>query len=163
MWPGGYYYQQREFYCSRWSKEMERTFVHSLVDLHKARIFRRGYLNVDAICFALQDVNIKHDSKNKNLRFVIAENRIWKTTCKEKKMSKCHINAYDDMWEELCVVFSGGGEGANDGVNVAGIDLNALPVKEDSSSSLWGYTEELLGSGNDADSILPMPGVLAYV
>ncbi|KAK4412536.1 hypothetical protein Salat_2900700 [Sesamum alatum] len=158
MWPDGFYYQQHDFYCSRWSKDMERTFVHSLIDLCKAGIFRRGEENLDAICSALEA---------------------------EKKKTKWYINAY----EELCMLFGDRDDEANTDAVPQPIDLNAPPPADfighvsppknvdksghsdivfisdssDSSSSLWGYIDELLGSGSDADSVLPPPGVPASI
>ncbi|KAK4430782.1 hypothetical protein Salat_0839900 [Sesamum alatum] len=87
------------------------------------------------------------------------------------------------MYEELCEIFGDNAYEPIEAVQPAAIDLNVLPPEEavvegstenrtdnasvneivfisdssDSSSSLWGYIEELLGSGSDADSVLP-PG-----
>ncbi|KAK4415200.1 hypothetical protein Salat_2627200 [Sesamum alatum] len=196
MWPDGFYYKQCDFYSSRWSKDMERTFVYSLIDLRKGRIFHRGEENVDAICAAVQDVNRKHNTKvvytwakscvdtlqvcydifrwvvahpavvwNQNFRFLVAEDPIWKALCQpdnfcctqiysrsatllmqhisnmstscweyvymvcrviqERKKEKWYINAYEEMYEELCVIFGDNAVEPIEAVHPDAIDLNA--------------------------------------
>ncbi|KAK4412710.1 hypothetical protein Salat_2918200 [Sesamum alatum] len=183
MWLDGFYYQQRDFYSSRWSKDMERSFVHFLVDLRKGGIFHRGEENVDAICAALQDVNRKHSSKvvyswamscedtlqelhevfrwvaaypgivwNKNLKFLVAEDRIWKALL---LVSPAAIDLNAPPPEEAV----GDGSPKNPKKKADMNDVVFISDSSDSSSSFWGYIEELLGSDSNADSVLPPPGV----
>ncbi|KAK4441732.1 hypothetical protein Salat_0508100 [Sesamum alatum] len=124
---------------------------------------------------------------NRNLRFLVAEDRIWKLMCQERKKAKWYINTYEDLYEELCMLFGDRDDKANNDAVTQPIDLNVpqadvvvgdvsppknvdkashnnvvlISDSSDSSSSLWGYIEELLGSGSDADSVLPLSGVPA--
>ncbi|KAK4438174.1 hypothetical protein Salat_0151600 [Sesamum alatum] len=187
---------------------MERTFILALVQQARAGHFRSGRRNRDALDFAISEVNRVHGSRvaeswgeirivslrdryivftwlinldkvicNRNLRYVIAPDHVWK---REKKLAKCYINAFEDLYNELCMLF--GPENALE--NEGPIDLNAPPPEpvdgdaspiipqlsstvraivhisdsSGSSSSLWKGID-LQSSDGDADSVLPPPGV----
>ncbi|KAK4438395.1 hypothetical protein Salat_0173800 [Sesamum alatum] len=63
MWPDGYYYQEQMYYCSRWTKDMEKSFVESLVIHARTGFFRPERPNIHAVMSALYDVNKKHKTK----------------------------------------------------------------------------------------------------
>ncbi|KAK4438910.1 hypothetical protein Salat_0225600 [Sesamum alatum] len=63
MWPDGYDFQQQMFYCSRWTKSMEKTFVDALLEQARRGNFRVGLENRNAVQHALYEVNKKHDTK----------------------------------------------------------------------------------------------------
>ncbi|KAK4428808.1 hypothetical protein Salat_1180700 [Sesamum alatum] len=130
---------------------------------------------------------------NRNLRFVTAVDSVWRKICRENKLARCYVNAYEDLLEELCMLFGVPVENeeappvdppAEDAPLVAfGADAQPLegwvdpapvaiegapaiqPVvhvisdSSDSSSSLWRFIDDYYGSDDDADSILPPPGV----
>ncbi|KAK4415945.1 hypothetical protein Salat_2701900 [Sesamum alatum] len=190
MWPNGYYYQWSQLYTTRWTKEMERTFVLALVEQARAGRFRSGRRNRDALDFAIGEVNRVHGSRvaeswgeirivslrdryivstwlinldevicNRNLRYVIAPDHVWKRVCKEKKLAKCYINAFEDLYNALCVLF--GPENALE--NEGPIDLNAPPPEPvDGDASQSYHTSlgiDLYSSDSDANFVLPPPGV----
>ncbi|KAK4428757.1 hypothetical protein Salat_1175600 [Sesamum alatum] len=136
MWPDGYWYQCQFFYNSRWTREMEKTFVDALIEHARMGQFRVGCENRHAINCALRDVNKTHDTKvtyplacsrvtklherltvfmwvinrpnvvwNQNLRFVTAVDSVWREICREKKLARYYVNAYEDLLEELCMLF----------------------------------------------------------
>ncbi|KAK4431051.1 hypothetical protein Salat_0867100 [Sesamum alatum] len=216
MWPDGYYFQRTTFYFSKWSKEMEKTFVNSLVEQAKAGRFKAGSENKDALMKAMEDVNKKHDTKvcydwvkdrvkslreryevfswvinhpgvvwNQRFRFVTAADDVWKAMRKEKKLSRCYINAYEDLWDELYFLFAPPPEDDPPAAAEQEIDLNVpkieeepvvpegtivvnpinlplvvhIPDSSDSSSSILGFIRDYYGTDSDDDSVLPPPGV----
>ncbi|KAK4427125.1 hypothetical protein Salat_1481400 [Sesamum alatum] len=136
MWPDGYYFQ-RQFFCNtRWTKQMEKTFIDSLLEHARTGQFRVGRENHQAIQSALRDVNKAHDANvtypwavtrvqklhqrlqcflwvvnmadvvwNRNLRFVTAVDSVWREICRENKLTRCYVNAYEELLEELCMLF----------------------------------------------------------
>ncbi|KAK4419514.1 hypothetical protein Salat_2364300 [Sesamum alatum] len=68
-------------------------------------------------------INLDEVICNRNLRYVIAPDHVWKRVCKEKKLAKCYINAFEDLYNELCLVFGPENAMGNEGP----IDLNAPP------------------------------------
>ncbi|KAK4438030.1 hypothetical protein Salat_0137100 [Sesamum alatum] len=63
MWPDGFYYQEQMFYNSRWTKEVEKTFVDSLVTHVQTGFFRPGCPNIHAVMCVLYDVNKKYKTR----------------------------------------------------------------------------------------------------
>ncbi|KAL2243394.1 UNVERIFIED_CONTAM: hypothetical protein Sindi_0457400 [Sesamum indicum] len=43
---------------------------------------------------------------NTTLRFITAHDLTWKEFCKESRIGKCYVIAYEDMWDDLCKLFS---------------------------------------------------------
>ncbi|KAL2246107.1 UNVERIFIED_CONTAM: hypothetical protein Sindi_2878900 [Sesamum indicum] len=43
---------------------------------------------------------------NTRLLFVTALDSTWKEFCKESYIDKCYVNAYEDMWDDLCNMFA---------------------------------------------------------
>ncbi|KAK4413721.1 hypothetical protein Salat_2784900 [Sesamum alatum] len=112
MWPDGYWYQRQFFHNSRWTREMEKTFFDALLEHARMGQFRVGRENRHAINCALRDVNTKHTKLrpdvvwNRNLHFLTAVDSVWREICREKKLARCYVNAYEDLLEELCMLFS---------------------------------------------------------
>ncbi|KAK4434480.1 hypothetical protein Salat_0610800 [Sesamum alatum] len=158
MWPNGYYYQQQFFYFNRWTKDMEKTFVDSLVEHARSGLFRPGRSNVHAVMCSLYDVNKRYGTKityewaqsrvqrlqeryhlfrwvvntegviwNQRLGFLTAPDHVWRSLCRQNKRAKCYCNAYEDFWEELCILFDRPNNGGDEDPDVLRVDLN-LPA-----------------------------------
>ncbi|KAK4438812.1 hypothetical protein Salat_0215800 [Sesamum alatum] len=148
--------------------------------------FRVRRENHHAINCALRDVNKTHDTKNQNLGFVTAVDSVWREFCREKKLARCYVNAYEDLLEELCmlfeappadppaedaplVAFGADAQPIEGWVDPAPVAIEGAPTiqlvvhvifdRSDSSSSLWRFIDDYYGSDGDADSVLPPPGV----
>ncbi|KAK4413494.1 hypothetical protein Salat_2762000 [Sesamum alatum] len=67
---------------------------------------------------------------NQNLRFLVAKDRTWKALCQERKKAKWYINAYEDMYEELCEIFENNAHAPIEAVQPAAIDLNVPPPED---------------------------------
>ncbi|KAK4434947.1 hypothetical protein Salat_0657700 [Sesamum alatum] len=80
--------------------------------------------------------------------FVTASDQVWRTLCRENKPVKCYINAYENLWEALCILFDRDNQERNDVIDAERFDLN-VPVQLDAYYS----------TDSDADSVLPIPGV----
>ncbi|KAK4438874.1 hypothetical protein Salat_0222000 [Sesamum alatum] len=51
-------------------------------------------------------VNLDDVIWNKNERFVTATNNVWEMICQvEMIIRKCYVNASEDQWEKLCILF----------------------------------------------------------
>ncbi|KAL2230666.1 UNVERIFIED_CONTAM: hypothetical protein Sindi_1661000 [Sesamum indicum] len=71
----------------RWGKYVVK-FLRERHDVFGRLIARR-----DVVC-------------NTMLRFVTAHDSTWKEFCKESRIGKCYVNAYEDMWDDLCMLFA---------------------------------------------------------
>ncbi|KAK4415431.1 hypothetical protein Salat_2650500 [Sesamum alatum] len=59
-----YFHQRRLFYSTKWSKDMEATFVDSLVQHKKHGNFNRNGINFHAVICPIYDVNQEHSTKH---------------------------------------------------------------------------------------------------
>ncbi|KAK4419853.1 hypothetical protein Salat_2398200 [Sesamum alatum] len=139
---------------------MERTFVDSLVEQNAEGNFHKFGTNCHAIMCALYDVN------------------------KEKVIAKCYVNAYEDQYANLCVLFGPDhldtelGEVDNDVESFVVVPRYLAELTQDGittrvqhtvnvpadgsvdSTSLWRFMERYYPSDEDeVDSILSLSGV----
>ncbi|KAK4424953.1 hypothetical protein Salat_1688900 [Sesamum alatum] len=136
IFQDGYFYQRRLFYSTKWTHEMEATFVGALVEHKKHGNFKRNCITFHAVMSAIYDVNKEHSSRhsyttgenklqklkerylvfssiitvpgvvvNKVGRYVIAGDAIWEKLTQERVLAKCYVNAYDDFYEGLCMLY----------------------------------------------------------
>ncbi|KAK4435763.1 hypothetical protein Salat_0739800 [Sesamum alatum] len=160
MWPDSYYYQELMFYNSRWTKEVEKTFVDSLVTHAQTGFFRPERLNIHATMCALYDVNKKYKTKityewaqtrvaslreryqlfrwvvnsegvtwNNRLGFVTAPDHVWRRLRRQNRKARCYVNAYEDLWPQLCVLFERPNNPADDVIQADHFDLN-VPARD---------------------------------
>ncbi|KAK4430738.1 hypothetical protein Salat_0835500 [Sesamum alatum] len=132
----GYYFQEKLFYSTKWSKAMEVTFVDSLVQHQQNGSFHRDRVNYHAVLCSIFDVNKEHVARhsyatgqnklkklkerhalfswlltvsgvfcNKVHQYVIADDVTWELIIKEHVLAKCYVNAYEDLYEKLCLLF----------------------------------------------------------
>ncbi|KAK4438007.1 hypothetical protein Salat_0134800 [Sesamum alatum] len=125
MWPDGYYYQQQLFYFNRWTKDREKTFVHSLVEHGRSGLFRPGRPNVHVVMCSLYDVNKRYGTK---ITYEWAQSRV------ERLQERYHlfrwvvntegviwnqrlgfVTAPDQVWRSLCRVPPEGWVAVGDG------------------------------------------------
>ncbi|KAK4415776.1 hypothetical protein Salat_2685000 [Sesamum alatum] len=63
MWPDGFYFQSQIFNTSRWTREMEHTFVDNLVEHNRSGLFHPDRPSIHAVMCSLYDVNKKYGMK----------------------------------------------------------------------------------------------------
>ncbi|KAK4417479.1 hypothetical protein Salat_2573600 [Sesamum alatum] len=218
VYPDGYYFQERLFYSSQWSKAMEWTLVDALVDHKNNGHFLRDGVNSHAVLCSICDVNKQHGTQhtydfaqnkvkklkkrhalfswlidlsavtcNKVDRYVVATDAIWERIIKERVLAKCYVNAYEDFFDHLCMLFDGRtaeeahvySEGEVDSIasfslwsgwvddvpplpmeNLVEANVNELEDGPADSTSLWRFLEEYYASDDDeVESILALPGI----
>ncbi|KAK4414672.1 hypothetical protein Salat_2880200 [Sesamum alatum] len=126
---------------------------------------------------------------NPRLGFVTAPDQLWRTLVRQNKRARCYVNAAEELWEELCILFDRDNEERNDVIDADRFDLNVPAPAEgwvdppppranenapvaaptilnnvdssgsSSSSDFWAALDAYYGSDSDADSVLPVPGV----
>ncbi|KAK4419795.1 hypothetical protein Salat_2392400 [Sesamum alatum] len=105
VFQDGYFYQARLFYSTKWTRPMEATFVDALVEHKKQDHFKPNGINFHAVMCAIYDVNRDHATKHSVGRYVLADDATWEKMIKERVLCKCYVNAYEDFYESLCILF----------------------------------------------------------
>ncbi|KAL2232402.1 UNVERIFIED_CONTAM: hypothetical protein Sindi_1420200, partial [Sesamum indicum] len=77
---------------------------------------------------------------NSRLRFVTAVDSTWKEFCKESRIGKCHVNAYEDMWAELCKLFA------------QPVDSNTVSVDNEDAQDTEGESKEQPAHDGDVEA-----------
>ncbi|KAK4413756.1 hypothetical protein Salat_2788400 [Sesamum alatum] len=123
IWPDGFYYQRQMFYNSRWTREMEQTFVESLVEhvLYEWAQTRVERLRERYHLFRWV-VNTEGVIWNTRLGFVTAPDHVWQSLCRQNKRAKWYCNAYEDLWGQLCILFDPRPNGQNDVIDADRFD-----------------------------------------
>ncbi|KAK4423653.1 hypothetical protein Salat_1948200 [Sesamum alatum] len=122
MWPNGYYHQENMFYFRNWTREMEKTFVDSLVEHARSGLFRPESPNIHAVMSALYDVNKKYGTK---ITYEWAQSRV------ERLRERYHlfrwvINTEGVLWNQRL----GPNNARNEVFDAGRFDLNA-PARAD--------------------------------
>ncbi|KAK4423094.1 hypothetical protein Salat_1892000 [Sesamum alatum] len=131
MWPNGVYFQSQIFYCSRWTREMEQTFIDSLVEHSRSGLFHPDRLSIHAVMCSLYDVNKTYGTK------VVYE---WAQTRAERLRERYHlfhwvvntegiiwnarlglVTGPDPVWQSLC---------QNEVIDANRFDLNVAAPQE---------------------------------
>ncbi|KAK4438485.1 hypothetical protein Salat_0182800 [Sesamum alatum] len=98
---------------------MEATFVGALVEHKKHGNFKRKGINFHVVISAIYDVNKEHSSRH---LYTTGENKLRKLkerylvfssiitvlgviVNKERVLAKCYVNAYEDFYEGLCMLY----------------------------------------------------------
>ncbi|KAK4419418.1 hypothetical protein Salat_2354700 [Sesamum alatum] len=128
---------------------MEATFVGALVEHKKHGNFKRNGINFHAVMSAIYDVG----------RYVIADDAIWKKFTKKRVLAKCYVNAYEDFYEGLCMLY--GPNSANDEPTVfhEEEEVDSLDTTYVDSTSLLRFLDEYYASDDEdkVNSILALP------
>ncbi|KAK4430791.1 hypothetical protein Salat_0840800 [Sesamum alatum] len=124
-------------------------------------------------------VNCNHER-----RYVIAADEVWEMIIQERVIAKCYVNAYEDQYANLCILFGPDhldtelgkvdndvelfavvprylAELPQDGITTrVQHTVNVLADGSVDSTSLWRFMERYYPSDEDeVDSILSLPGV----
>ncbi|KAK4428640.1 hypothetical protein Salat_1163800 [Sesamum alatum] len=170
MWPDGFYYQRQMFYNTKWTREMEKTFVDALIGHAKAGFFRPRRKNIHEVMCALYDVNKKHGSK---VTFEWAQTRVarlrerydifrWVVNSEGVVFNQRlgFVAANDQVWkricrEELSQLFDPANYADNDVIDADKFDLNVPPPEEGWVDALPCQVKQSVGDstpGNLSDS-----------
>ncbi|KAK4438915.1 hypothetical protein Salat_0226100 [Sesamum alatum] len=75
-------------------------------------------------------VNMEGVIWNARLGFVTAPDHVWQSLCRQNKRAKCYYNAYEDLWEQLCIIFDPRPNNQNDVIDVDRFDLHVVAPQE---------------------------------
>ncbi|KAK4433246.1 hypothetical protein Salat_1086900 [Sesamum alatum] len=141
MWPDGFYYQEQMFYNSRWTKDVEKRSSTRWSHMHKWVFFRPERPNIHAVMCALYDINKKYKTKityewvqtrvvslrerYQLFRWVVnLEGNFSYLTILQNRKARCYVNAYEDLWPQLCVLFERPNNPQDDVIQADRFDLN---------------------------------------
>ncbi|KAK4429428.1 hypothetical protein Salat_1243200 [Sesamum alatum] len=201
MWPDGFYYQSQIFYNSRWTCEMEHTFVDSLVEHSRSGLFHPDQPSIHVVMCSLYDVNKKYGTKVVYEHKHVLNASESDTTLGGAPNHEDELAPHGPNNEPVPVCLHAAqapdapqaepapdmynNEPAHDAMHAvqaphaplhaqAHDGPQAEPVPDDvgspkqvmylsdsssESSSIWRALHEYYGSDNDADFVLPSPGV----
>ncbi|KAK4422807.1 hypothetical protein Salat_1863200 [Sesamum alatum] len=173
VFQDGYFYQRRLFYSTKWSKETEATFVAFLVEHKKHDNFKRNGVNFHAVMSAIYDVNKDHCTRHS---YATGDNKLRKLKERyvERVLGKCYVNAYEDFYESLCILFDADNpdeetlvtedEEVDDSPltfynNIMLAHIHKLDTTSVDSTSLWRFLEEYYTSDeeDEVNSLLAVP------
>ncbi|KAK4434857.1 hypothetical protein Salat_0648600 [Sesamum alatum] len=161
---------------------MEKTFVHSLVEHARSGFFHPERVNIHAVMCALYDLSKEHGMKVAyewaqtrvaHLReryelfkwVVYTDGVIWNPRLgfltapdQGNKRVKCYVNAYEDLWEALCIFFDHDNQERNYVIDVDCFDLN-VRTQPEGWVVQWTRLDTYYDTDCDADSVLPIPRV----